>query len=246
MLVGASVLGLSTSLLPVTAIAKTTHPTGQRPPQLLVDFPQQQQDAVLLKHVKKVVVIYAENRSFTNLFAYFPGTDTPLADCCPTLTAQRDRDGSLLPHLPPIWNGLVPNPQVVNHINYHIEQNADFTSQMPNRPFRLQGFADEHLPQGVVTRDLWHVFYQNQMQINNGRNDKFVAWADSGALPMGYYADNATNLRLWNLARNSTLCDHFFKGAYGGSFLNRQYLVCANRLFTHKSPVHRLTHWLLN
>ncbi|WP_242621833.1 alkaline phosphatase family protein, partial [Komagataeibacter xylinus] len=25
--------------------------------------------------------------------------------------------------------------------------------------------------------DLWHRFYQNQMQINGGRNDMFVAWA---------------------------------------------------------------------
>ena len=39
----------------------------------------------------------------------------------------------------------------------------------------------------VITRDLWHLFYQNQMQIDGGKNDKFVAYADSGALVMGHY-----------------------------------------------------------
>jgi phospholipase C len=28
---------------------------------------------------------------------------------------------------------------------------------------------------------LWHVFYQNQMQINGGKNDGFVAWATPAA-----------------------------------------------------------------
>jgi phospholipase C len=41
---------------------------------------------------------------------------------------------------------------------------------------------------------LWHVFYQNQMQINGGKNDGFVAWADSGGLVMGHYAQSRYSL----------------------------------------------------
>ncbi|MGC8006344.1 alkaline phosphatase family protein, partial [Salmonella enterica] len=78
-------------------------------------------------------------------------------------------------------------------------------------------------PLSLVTRDLWHVFYQNQMQINGGKNDGFVAWADSGGLTMGHYADTRYNLRLWDVAREFVLCDNFFQGAFGGSFLNHQY-----------------------
>ena len=62
------------------------------------------------------------------------------------------------------------------------------------------------------SRDLWHVFYQNQMQIKRRQNDRFVAWADSGGLVMGYYSDSAYNLRLWKLAQEFTLCDNFFQG----------------------------------
>ena len=38
-----------------------------------------------------------------------------------------------------------------------------------------------------MTLDPWHRFYQNQMQIGGGTNDRFVAWADAGALVMGHY-----------------------------------------------------------
>jgi len=33
----------------------------------------------------------------------------------------------------------------------------------------------------VVTRDLYHRFFENQMQINGGKNEQVRRWADSGA-----------------------------------------------------------------
>lgn len=49
--------------------------------------------------------------------------------------------------------------------------------------------------------------------------------SDAGGLTMGHY-DGAA-LELWKLAQEYTLADHFFTGAFGGSFLNHFYLVCA-------------------
>ncbi|HEX5305622.1 MAG TPA: acid phosphatase [Dyella sp.] len=186
-------------------------------------------DALLRAHIDHVVVLYAENRSFNNLFAGFPGLAEPLEALPPERAVQTDRDGSPLKTLPPIWHGLVPHAQTVNHRSYHVTE-ADLTG-LPNAPFALHTPDGEPLPQGVVTRDLIHAFYQNQMQINGGRNDGFVAWGDSGALVMGHYGDNAVNLRLWRLAEQYTLCDRFFMGAFGGSFLNHQYLVAAQPPF---------------
>ena len=123
----------------------------------------------------------------------------------------------------------MPHKQVVNHRRYQIGE--DDITGLPNAPFALRTPAGEPLPHGLVTRDLVHAFYQNQMQINGGRNDGFVAWGDSGALVMGHYADSAVNLRLWRLAEQYTLCDNFFMGAFGGSFLNHQYLVAAQPPF---------------
>ena len=58
---------------------------------------------------------------------------------------------------------------------------------LPNAPFAIDDPKGFNTPLGVTTRDLWHRFYQNQMQIDGGKNDKFAAWADSGGLVMGHY-----------------------------------------------------------
>ena len=198
-------------------------------------------DDGLREKINNVVVVFAENRSFNNLFGNFPGVKLPLKDVPASTYRQRDRDGSILDNLPKIWGGLVPQEQVVNHQTYHISETA--INGLPNRPFALTTPEGEPLPQGVVTRDLVHTFYQNQMQINGGKNDGFVAWGDSGALVLGHYADNGVNLRLWAIAREYTLCDNFFMGAFGGSFLNHQYLVASRPPFypdADKSPAEPL------
>ena len=185
-----------------------------------------QLDEALREQVKTIVVIYAENRSFNNLFADFPGVEAPLSSLKPAQYQQRDRDGKLLPLLPPVWGGVLQlGPQTVEGVTY--PSGVQYQEKSPNAPFPLKGPQGEDLPMGLVTRDLWHVFYQNQMQINGGRNDQFVAWADSGGLTMGYYPQSRYALRLWDLAREFVLCDNFFQGAFGGSFLNHQYLVSA-------------------
>ncbi|HUB97893.1 MAG TPA: acid phosphatase [Stellaceae bacterium] len=169
--------------------------------------------------IDTVVVIYAENRSFDNLYGYFPG-----ANGWNHVTAQRalqrDRDGSILRELPPIWTGLTAagvTPPVTQ---------AE-TDHLPNHPFAIDDPKGFDQPLSVVTRDLWHLFYQNQMQIDGGKNDKFAAFADSGGLVMGYYKNDARNLPLWQIARRYEIADNYFMGAFGGSFLNHQWLICA-------------------
>jgi len=195
-------------------------------------------DALLAKHIGHVVVIYAENRSFNNLFADFPGLQNPLSEVSPERYLQRDRDGTPLKTLPPIWGGMVPHEQVVDHKTYKIGERD--ISGLPNAPWALHtGDGTTPLPHGVVTRDLVHAFYNNQLQINGGRNDGFVAWGDTGAMTMGYYGSTGVHLRLWNIASQYTLCDNFFMGAFGGSFLNHQYLIAAQPPFypdADKSP----------
>jgi len=182
-------------------------------------------DTKLKEHVKNVVVIYLENRSFNNLFANFPGTAAPLSGVAPAAAAQKDRDGSVLPTLPKIWGGLVPSRQNIGGKDYLIAE--DQIHGLPNAPFKLHDAEGKPLPEGLVTRDLWHLFYQNQMQINGGRNDGFAAWGDTGGMVMGYYGETSRNLGLWQIAREFTLCDNFFMGAFGGSYLNHQFLVSA-------------------
>ncbi len=175
------------------------------------------QEATGIDQIQTVVVIYAENRSFDNLYGSFPGANG-LQNVGEEQALQRDRDGSVLKELPPVWDGLTGkgvNPPVTQAMTEHL----------PNKPFAVDDPAGFKTPLNVVTHDLWHLFYQNQMQIDGGKNDRFVAYADSGALVMGHY--DGSKLPLWSVAQKYTLADNFFQAAFGGSFLNHQWLVCA-------------------
>ena len=176
--------------------------------------------------IDTVVVIYAENRAFDNLFGLFPGANgipgvNPSA--VGAYVPQVDRDGAVLATLPRTWGGLTAPSQSMSVAEAQ-------TEGLPNRPFQVDG--DNELggrgivvPLDVATRDLIHRYYNNIMQINGGRNDGFAAWSDAGGLSMGYY--DGSRLAMWDLARRYTLADNFFMGAFGGSFFNHQYLICA-------------------
>ncbi|RDK02118.1 acid phosphatase [Paraburkholderia lacunae] len=199
-------------------------------------------DAALRDQVRHIVVIYAENRSFANLYGNFPGVQSPLDAVTAERYLQLDRDGKTpLPQLPKIWGGLVPRAQEVDGKRYMIGERD--IGALQNRPFHMTDAQGAPLPNGVITRDLVHRFYQNQMQINAGRNDQFAAWSDSGGLVMGHYRNSADTLRLWNLARQYTLCDNFFMAAFGGSWLNHIFLISAQAPFypdVHNSPARKL------
>jgi acid phosphatase len=167
--------------------------------------------------IENIVVIYAENRSFDGLYGFFPGANG-LQKVKPEQYRQLDRDGTVLKELPPIWGGLTAagvTPTVTE----------SQTAHLPNQPFAIDTAKGLNTPFRVVTRDLWHRFYENQMQIDGGKNDRFVAWADSGAFVMGHY--DAAQLRLSQIATRYVLADNFFMGAFGGSYMNHIWLICA-------------------
>ncbi len=182
----------------------------------------------LQSKVKNIVVIYAENRSFDNLFGNFPGANgiSAVVDGSGKPTAayvpQKDRDGStVLAKLPQTWGGVTAAGQMP------VVTQAQ-SDGLPNAPFSVESAfsasSGSTLSLSTVTRDLYHRFYENQMQIGTN-NDGYAAWADAGGLTMGHY--DASSAKLYKLAQDFVLADNFFEGAFGGSFLNHQYLICA-------------------
>ena len=182
----------------------------------------------LKNKVQNVVVIYAENRSFDNLFGNFPGANglSTVVDATGKVTSayipQVDRDGSALATLPPTWGGVMAAGSSVTVTE---SQSAGLANAPFNIATAYQPTAGVTITGDMVTRDLYHRFFENQMQIDGGKNDKFAAWADAGSLVMGHFDYSAS--ALYKLAQQYTLADNFFQGAFGGSFLNHQYLVCA-------------------
>jgi acid phosphatase len=170
-----------------------------------------------IEQIQNVVVIFAENRSFDNLYGHFPGANG-IDQASQDSLLQHDRDGSVLKELPPVWEGLT-----AKGVTPPVTQAA--TEHLPNRVFQVDDPQGFNQPLGTVTHDLWHRFYQNQMQIDGGKNDMFVAWADSGAMPMSIW--DGSKMAMWKVAQKYTLADNFFMGAFGGSFLNHQWLICA-------------------
>jgi len=183
----------------------------------------------LQNNVQNIVVIYAENRAFDNIFGNYPGANglSSVVDANGNPTAsyvpQKDRDGATtLAALPQTWGGVTAagiTPVVTQ------AQSAG----LGNKPFAVetafQASAGATLSTATVTRDLYHRFFENQMQINGGKNDMFAAWADAGGLTMGHF--DYSQSALYKLAQQNVLADNFFEGAFGGSFLNHQYLICA-------------------
>ncbi|KIL98063.1 Acid phosphatase [Paramagnetospirillum magnetotacticum MS-1] len=160
-----------------------------------------------VEKINHIVVIYLENRSFDNMFGRFPGADG--LEAAKGAPVQVDREGKPYTVLPPILDEKTKQPD------------PRFPAQIANAPFDI----GPHVGQSEKHRDLVHRFYQNMEQINGGRNDKFAAWSDAGGLVMGTY--DTSNTRLWALAREFTLADNFFQAAFGGSFLNHFWLICA-------------------
>ena len=163
--------------------------------------------AAQLGDVEHIIVIYLENHSFDNLFGFFPGADG-IATAGAT-KIQVDADGKpyvfLLPQVDKAAGAV----------------DDRFPKDLPNQPFSI----DAYVPIGEVTGDPIHRFFHQKAQIDGGRMDKFVAYTNMGALPMGFYDGSAT--KLWDYAKRYTLADHFFQAAFGGSFLNHFWLICA-------------------
>jgi phospholipase C len=163
-----------------------------------------------LDPIQNIVVIYAENHSFDNMYGMFPGANG-IANASAEAATQVDHDGRPLPRLPPVYTAQgKPDPR--------------YPADLPNRPFRIdappvQARIDQLVPSPI------HNYYQNIEQINGGSNNRFVAMTTVGAWTMGYY--DGSSQKVWQWARDYTLADNFFMGAFGGSFLNHQWLVCA-------------------
>jgi len=162
-----------------------------------------------LQKINHIVVIYQENWSFDGLYGNFPGANG--FDQAGPTTPQVDKDGTAYDTLPQPLNTdfspAVPDPR--------------FPADLPVEPFDLTSYVGPNQLSG----DLVHRYYQEQYQIDGGKMDKFVAWSDAAGLVMSYY--DATNMPEGKLAQQYTLFDNFFHGAFGGSFLNHQFLICA-------------------
>jgi phospholipase C len=177
---------------------------------LLTARPACAQMPIGLNRLQHIVVIYLENRSFDNLYGLFPGANG-IANAG-AAAQQVDHDGTPFATLPPVIDTRLRPPA----------PDTRFPTDLPNGPFRIEPYVPLA---GGRTGDLVHRFYQQQEQINGGTMNKFAVVSNAGGLVMGHF--DGSTMQLWEYAKRYTLADHFFHAAFGGSFLNHFWLICA-------------------
>ena len=201
------------------------------------------------RRVQNLVVIYEENHSFDNLYGDWGRVGGQVVNGLQNATAahttQVAQDGS--PYQCLLQNDVnLTSPPLpadcadrVHAISSHFRNwwftiddyitPADTTCPAPG-VFAANGVLNGDGEPGGCTRDLVHRFYQEQYQIDGGRQDRYMTGSDAVGLTMGRY--ETTGLPIYKYlhakgAPNYVVADNFFQGAFGGSFLNHQYLIAA-------------------
>jgi len=104
------------------------------------------------------------------------------------------------------------------------------TCPKPVGAFAAHGFLNGTGLPGGCTEDIVHRFYNEQFQINGGRQNRYALGSDASGLVMGYYDTKKLPIYSYLHSRGApkyVIADSFYQGAFGGSFLNHQFLVAA-------------------
>jgi phospholipase C len=200
-----------------------------------------------LSRINHVVIIYQENHSFDNLYGGWEGVKG-LGNAPAARTIQVGQTG--VPYACLLQNdvNLSSPPQPADCADATTAN--PFVSHFPNAPFQIDAFipasaqtcpqpgvfaphgltpSPANLP-GGCTEDIVHRFYQEQYQLDGGKQDRYTTGSDAVGLTQGYYDTRALPVYTYLHGEDHpkyAIADNFFEAAFGGSFLNHQWLIAA-------------------
>ena len=201
-----------------------------------------------LAKINHIVVIYEENHSFDNLYGGWEGVNG-LADADAAHTLQVNELGNTYHCLLQNDVNLTSPPLPADCADTTVGSPA-FVSHFLNAPFSIEAYipkdartcpqpgvfapngllpSPSNLP-GGCTRDMVHRFYQEQYQLNNGMQNRYTTGSDAVGLTQGYYDTKALPIYEYlhsDAHPHYAVADDFFQSAFGGSFLNHQWLIAA-------------------
>jgi phospholipase C len=215
-----------------------------------------------LSKINHIVVIYEENHSFDNLYGSWEGVNgRSSADAAHTLQVKQtgtvfacltQNDVNLAAVTPadcadttgtPAGSAGTPFNSHFTNSPFSIEAYIPSSTRTCPQPgvFALHGLTPSlaNLP-GGCTEDIVHRFYQEQYQLDNGKQDRYTQGSDALGLTQGYY--NTRALPIYQYLHQEdhptyAIADDFFQAAFGGSFLNHQWLVAATTPTWPGAPV---------
>jgi acid phosphatase len=198
-----------------------------------------------LRGIQRIVVIYEENHSFDNLYGKWEGVNG-LRNADPAHTTQVNQAGK--PYSCLLQNDVnLTSPPL--SATCHDATAPALDSHFTNNPFTIDEFIPAtartcpapgaSAPNGVpdptglpggCTRDLVHRYYQEQYQLNGGQQNRYTTGSDAVGLTQGVYDTRALPIYQYLHTRRHpdyAIADAFFQAAFGGSFLNHQWLIAA-------------------
>src|SRR6266852_3499899 len=190
-----------------------------------------------LSNIQHIVVIYQENHSFDNLYGGWEGVNGR-GNADPAHAIQVGQAG--VPYTCLLQNDFSLTSPPLPADCADTSTATAFTSHFPNAPFQIDTFipvsaqtcpkpsagtnalppSPDNLP-GGCTRDLVHRFYQEQYQLDGGKQDRYVTGSDAVGLTMGYYDTRALPIYAYLHSDGHphyAILDNFFQSAFGGSF----------------------------
>lgn len=201
---------------------------------------------------RHLVVIYEENHSFDNLYGSWGKVGgrrvDGLAHASVTSRTQKAQDGTAYKCLPQNDVNLTSPPlsstcqDAAHGVTAGHFANAPYSIDDVIRPedktcpapgvFAPNGVLKDSAgaEPGGCTRDIVHRFYQEQYQIDGGRQDRYVTGSDAVGLTQGTYDTKELPIYRYLHSKGApkyTVADRFFQAAFGGSFLNHQFLIAA-------------------
>jgi len=199
-----------------------------------------------LDKINHIVVIYEENHSFDNLYGSWENVNG-LASASGARTTQVTQGGTAYTCLKQVDVNLASPPLAATCTDTTTA--STFSSAFTNQPFTIDAFippsATTCPPPGVFaangvlngtglpggcTRDLVHRYYQEQYQLNGGQQNRYTTGSDAVGLTQGYYDTKALPIYAYLHGKDHphyAIADNFFQAAFGGSFLNHQWLIAA-------------------
>jgi acid phosphatase len=200
-----------------------------------------------LQKINHIVVVYEENHSFDNLYGGWEGVNGR-AGADAAQTTQVNQAGTAFTCLKQLDVNLTSPPLTASCNDATTA--TPFASAFTNAPFNIDKFIPatartcpqpgQFAPNGLLpnaanlpggcTRDIVHRFYQEQYQLNGGKQNRYTVGSDAAGLTQGYY--DTKSLPIYEYLHEKghpdyVIGDNFFQGAFGGSFLNHQWLVSA-------------------
>jgi acid phosphatase len=244
-----AILALALTLLAVQGSDAKKKPPQKAKHHKVVKKPKPKPLTALqrLARMKHIVVIYEENHSFDNLYGGWEGVHG-VAAATGAQKTQVNQAGTPYTCLMQNDVNLAAEPATCTDST----TGTTFTSHFANAPFTIDDFlkpTDTTCPPnpnaafsapngfkkgtgapGGCTRDLVHRFYHEQYQLNAGAMNRYTTGSDAVGLTQGVYATKTLPIYAYLHAAGHpryVIADAFFQAAFGGSFLNHQWLIAA-------------------